>query len=99
MDVELLPCPFCGGRAKVMHMDYGDGYLPEVQTVWGVFCERASTSLPLVMKLGRVSVLFKSADEAQQRTGIPSKSIQKCCSGILKTTHGVTFEYTKVVDE
>lgn len=59
----------------------------------------ASTSLPLVMKLGRVSVLFKSADEAQQRTGIPSKSIQKCCSGILKTTHGVTFEYTKVVDE
>lgn len=21
-----------------MHMDYGEGYLPEVQTVWGVFC-------------------------------------------------------------
>ena len=40
MDAEPLPCPFCGGKAKVMHMDYGDGYLPEVQTVWGVFCER-----------------------------------------------------------
>lgn len=36
MDVELLPCPFCGGRAKVMRMDY----LNEMQTVWGVFCER-----------------------------------------------------------
>lgn len=34
----LLPCPFCGGDAVVMHMDYGDGYLPEVQTVWGVWC-------------------------------------------------------------
>lgn len=21
-----------------MHMDYGEGYLPEVQRVWGVFC-------------------------------------------------------------
>lgn len=35
---ELKPCPFCGGRATVMHMDYGEGYLPEVQTVWGVWC-------------------------------------------------------------
>ena len=34
MDVDLLPCPFCGGKAKAMHLDYGD----EVQTVWGVFC-------------------------------------------------------------
>lgn len=34
----LLPCPFCGGRAIVMHMDYGSGYLPETQTVWGVWC-------------------------------------------------------------
>ncbi len=30
---ELLPCPFCGGRAKTMHLDYdGDA------SVWGVFC-------------------------------------------------------------
>jgi len=36
---ELRRCPFCGGKAEVMHMDYGEGYLPETQTVWGVFCE------------------------------------------------------------
>ena len=35
---KLLPCPFCGGDAVVMHMNYGEGYLPEVKTVWGVFC-------------------------------------------------------------
>lgn len=38
MKASLRPCPFCGGEAVVMHMGYGEGYLPEVQTVWGVFC-------------------------------------------------------------
>ena len=37
-DTRPLPCPFCGGRAVAMHMDYGEGYLPEIQTVWGVWC-------------------------------------------------------------
>ena len=36
--MQPLPCPFCGGRAVAMHMDYGHGYLPKVQTVCGVFC-------------------------------------------------------------
>lgn len=27
-------CPFCGSRASVRHMDYGDD-----ERVWGVFCE------------------------------------------------------------
>lgn len=30
---ELLSCPFCGGEASVLRMDYGYG-----STVWGVFC-------------------------------------------------------------
>lgn len=35
---KLRKCPFCGGDAVVMHMDYGKDCLPEVQTVWGVWC-------------------------------------------------------------
>lgn len=38
IDTRPLPCPFCGGMAVAMHMDYGEGYLPETRTVWGVFC-------------------------------------------------------------
>ena len=44
MNEELKPCPFCGGEAVLMHMDYGDGYLPEVQTVWGVYCRKDLSS-------------------------------------------------------
>jgi len=36
-DEKLLRCPFCGGPATVMCMEYGDPH--ERQTVWGVFCE------------------------------------------------------------
>lgn len=35
---EPLPCPFCGGEAVAMHMDYWSGYLDKVHTVWGVWC-------------------------------------------------------------
>lgn len=37
--IKLRPCPFCGGPAAVMCLDYNDDYPHERQTVWGVFCE------------------------------------------------------------
>jgi hypothetical protein len=33
---ELCNCPFCGGQAIVMCLDYADDC---PQAVWGVFCE------------------------------------------------------------
>ena len=33
---ELLPCPFCGGEAQVMHMDLDS--IEEGWKVWGVWC-------------------------------------------------------------
>lgn len=56
-----------------------------------------SQSYPLYMTVGTVKVLFKSAREAEERTGIPMKAIQKCCAGVLNTTHGAKFSYSKVV--
>lgn len=35
---ELCNCPFCGGPATVMCLDYTDDYPHERNTVWGVFC-------------------------------------------------------------
>ena len=34
--IELLPCPFCGGEAQVMHMDLDS--IEEGWKVWGVWC-------------------------------------------------------------
>lgn len=36
--MELKPCPFCGGDAKLMEMRYGDGRY----SVFGVFCQNDS---------------------------------------------------------
>ena len=33
---ELLPCPFCGGEAKLVHMDLD--LIEEGWKVWGVWC-------------------------------------------------------------
>lgn len=38
-DDRLLRCPFCGGPAIVMCLDYADDYPHERQTIWGVFCK------------------------------------------------------------
>lgn len=54
-----------------------------------------SQSFQIVMTFKGLSVLFDSASDAERRTGIPAKSIQKCCVGKLKTTHGATFSYVK----
>ena len=55
---------------------------------------RAQTlSKPVVMVYKGLSVLFDSATDAERRTGIPAKSIQKCCAGKLNTTHGAAFAY------
>jgi hypothetical protein len=50
-------------------------------------------SLPVVMVYRGLSVMFNSATDAELRTGIPAKSIQKCCSGRLASTHGASFAY------
>ncbi len=36
MSTELLPCPFCGGEAQVMHMELDS--IEEGWKVWGVWC-------------------------------------------------------------
>mgnify|MGYP002521701163 CR=1 FL=1 len=38
-NVELKPCPFCGGSAKVMHMDVGDHADGSPWMVWAVWCD------------------------------------------------------------
>ena len=53
----------------------------------------ASQSLPVVMVFKGMSVVFDSAQDAERRTGIPAKSIQKCCAGRLNSTHGAVFAY------
>lgn len=60
----------------------------------GISRRVASTSKPVVMIHDGVSVIFDSAHDAERRTGIPAKNIQKCCTGQLKSTHGVVFAYT-----
>ncbi len=37
-EIELKPCPFCGGKAEVMHMDCTDHSDGSAWTVWGVWC-------------------------------------------------------------
>lgn len=64
----------------------------------GISRRAASQSYEVVMTVGDTYIFFKSAHEAEERTGIPAKAIQKCCSGVLKTTHGARFEYAKVVE-
>ena len=57
-----------------------------------------SQSYPIIMTAGCINIWFESASEAEERTGIPAKSIQKCCTGKLKSTHGASFKYAKVVE-
>ena len=59
----------------------------------GISRRAESTSLPIVMIHSGLSVIFDSAGDAERRTGIPAKSIQKCCSGKMATTHGASFAY------
>ena len=64
---------------------------------------RAKTqSYSVVMHYKGIDVYFDSAQDVERRTGIPAKSVQKCCVGKLSTSHGALFRYTnceKVVDE
>lgn len=75
---------------------------PSENINYGTGIERRakSQSYPIVMKYRGITVCFDSAMDVERRTGIPSKSVQKCCSGKLKTTHGASFSYiSKVVGE
>lgn len=67
----------------------------------GIARRAKATSLPVVMIYKGMSVVFDSASDAERRTGIPSKSIQKCCANQMKSTCGASFAYlgAKVVDE
>lgn len=67
----------------------------------GIARRAAEQSIPVVMIYKGLSVMFDSAHDAEKRTGIPAKSIQKCCTGKLQTTHGASFAYlgAKVVGE
>ena len=66
----------------------------------GISRRVAKQSMPVVMMYKGLSTVFDSAHDAEKRTGIPAKSIQKCCTGRLKSTHGASFEYldAKVVE-
>ena len=64
----------------------------------GITRRVASQSYPVVMTFNGISIGFDSAADAERRTGIPRKSIQKCCTGKLRTTHGAKFSYRKVVE-
>ena len=66
----------------------------------GISRRAAKQSMPVVMIYKGLSVVFDSAHDAEKRTGIPAKSIQKCCTGRLKSTHGASFAYlgAKVVE-
>lgn len=59
----------------------------------GIARRAAEQSIPVVMIYKGLSVVFDSAHDAENRTGIPAKSIQKCCTGKLQTTHGASFAY------
>lgn len=67
----------------------------------GIARRAAKQSMPVVMIYKGLSVIFDSAHDAEKRTGIPAKSIQKCCTGKLRTTHGASFAYlgAKAVSE
>lgn len=65
----------------------------------GIMRRAASQSYPVVMTVNGFTVGFDSAADAENRTGIPRKAIQKCCAGKLKTTHGAEFSYRMVVSE
>lgn len=66
----------------------------------GIARRVATQSLPVAMVFKGLSVLFDSAYDVEKRTGIPAKSVQKCCAGKLRTTHGASFSYfgAEVVD-
>lgn len=53
----------------------------------------AAQELPVVMVYDGLSVVFDSAKDAERRTGISAKSIQKCCTGRIKSTRGAAFAY------
>lgn len=59
----------------------------------GIARRAKATSLPVVMIYKGMSVVFDSASDAERRTGIPSKSIQKCCANQMKSTCGASFAY------
>lgn len=59
----------------------------------GISRRAAKRSKPIVMTYKGLSVVFDSAHDAEKRTFIPAKSIQKCCTGRLKSTHGASFAY------
>lgn len=65
----------------------------------GIARRAAAVSRPVVMKHGDMVVYFDSTKDASRRTGIPFASVQKCCTGKLKTTHGVQFEYTNTTSK
>ena len=66
----------------------------------GIARRAETTSLPVVMIYEGLSVVFDSASDAERRTGISAKSIQKCCTKRMKSTCGASFAYlgAKAVD-
>lgn len=59
----------------------------------GIARRAETTSLPVVMIYEGLSVVFDSASDAERRTGISAKSIQKCCANRMKSTCGASFAY------
>ena len=82
MSEELKPCPFCGGKASVKAMEYGDDY-----KVWGVFCES-----DLESEYGHGHFLDNFATEAEAiaawNTRTPEQAIAATLGGVECVPHG-----------
>lgn len=59
----------------------------------GIKRRASSQSFPIVMHYKGLDVYFDSASDVEKRTGIIAQSVQRCCAGKMKTSHGATFEY------
>lgn len=60
----------------------------------GIKRRAKSQAYNVVMTYEGLTILFDSAKDVERRTGIPAKSVQKCCVGKLRTTHCAKFAYT-----
>ena len=81
---ELLPCPFCGGKAEIIEADYG-----MYMTGYAIYCRKCCLKLGVTGRLGEAyewSPVFDTEAEAiaawnaraEQRSEPPYDSLIRC---------------------